>query len=113
MNGSVTNSRVSRPSFFCNNRGGSKVIMIYEIKPVAEDHIARFHETLDAVAREQKFLSLLEAPPLQLVRHFVLNNIKEGYPQFVVLVEEEVVGWCDVLRNSQRTVHAHCGTLGM
>jgi RimJ/RimL family protein N-acetyltransferase len=87
--------------------------MIYEIKPVAEDHIARFHETLDAVAREQKFLSLLEAPPLQLVRHFVLNNIKEGYPQFVVLVEEEVVGWCDVLRNSQRTVHAHCGTLGM
>jgi RimJ/RimL family protein N-acetyltransferase len=87
--------------------------MNYIITPIAEDHIARFHETLDAVAREQKFLSLLEAPPLELMRHFVLNNIKEGCPQFIVLVDKEVVGWCDVLPHYQRTVHGHCGNLGM
>jgi ribosomal protein S18 acetylase RimI-like enzyme len=87
--------------------------MIYEIKRIAEDHIPSFRETLDAVAREQKFLSLLEAPPLEQMRYFVLNNIKEGYPQFVVLVDKEIAGWCDVLPNSRKTVSAHCGTLGM
>jgi ribosomal protein S18 acetylase RimI-like enzyme len=87
--------------------------MIYEIKPIAEDHIPSFRETLDAVAREQKFLSLLEAPPLEQMRYFVLNNIKEGYPQFVVLVDKEIAGWCDVLPNSRKTVSAHCVTLGM
>jgi ribosomal protein S18 acetylase RimI-like enzyme len=87
--------------------------MIYEIRPIAEDHIPSFRETLDAVAREQKFLSFLEAPPLEQMRHFVLNNIKEGHPQFVVLVDEEIAGWCDVLPNFRRTVYAHWGTLGM
>ena len=87
--------------------------MIYEIRPIAENNIPSFRATLDAVAREQKFLSLLEAPPLEQMRHFVLNNIKKGYPQFVVLVDEETAGWCDVLPNARRTVYAHCGTLGM
>ena len=40
-------------------------VMIYEIRPIAEDNIASFRETLDAVAREQKFLSFLEAPSLE------------------------------------------------
>lgn len=87
--------------------------MIYQIRPISEDHIPSFRETLDAVARELKFLALLEAPPLEQMRHFVLNNIKEGYPQFVVLVDEEITGWCDVLPNPRRTACAHCGTLGM
>lgn len=87
--------------------------MIYEITPIAEDHIPRFRATLDAVAREQKFLSFLEAPPLEQIRPFVLNNVKEGWPQFVVLAEDEVAGWCDALPNSRRAVSAHCATLGM
>jgi hypothetical protein len=43
-------------------------VMIYEIRPIAEDNIASFRETLDAVAREQKFLSFLEAPSLEQMR---------------------------------------------
>jgi ribosomal protein S18 acetylase RimI-like enzyme len=87
--------------------------MSYEIRPITEIHIAGFRETLDAVALEQRFLSFLEAPPLEQMRHFVLNNINEGFPQFVVLVDDQIVGWCDVLPRSRRTVNAHCGTLGM
>jgi ribosomal protein S18 acetylase RimI-like enzyme len=87
--------------------------MTYEIRPIAEDHIPGFRAALDAVAREQKFLSFLEAPPLEQMRHFVLNNIKEGWPEFVVLADEELAGWCDVLPNSRKTVSAHCATLGM
>jgi ribosomal protein S18 acetylase RimI-like enzyme len=77
--------------------------MIYEIRPIAED----------VVAREQKFLSFVEAPPLEQMRHFVLNNIKEGWPEFVVLADEGIAGWCDVLPNARKTVSAHCATLGM
>lgn len=87
--------------------------MTYEIRPIAVDHIPGFRATLDAVAREQKYLSFLEAPPLGQMRPFVLNNIKEGWPQFVVVAEQEIAGWCDVLPNSRRTVSAHCATLGM
>ena len=87
--------------------------MIYEIRPIAEDHVESFSEVLDTVAREKRFLSLLEAPPLEQTRAFVLKNIEERYPQFVVLIDAQVVGWCDVLPNTRRTVQAHCGTLGM
>jgi RimJ/RimL family protein N-acetyltransferase len=92
---------------------GGKVIMTHEIRPIAENHIAAFHEVLDAVAREQRFLAFLEAPPFEQLRHFVLNNIDEGYPQFVVLIDSEIGGWCDVIPNSRRAAQAHCGTLGM
>ena len=97
----------------CNSTVGGKVIMIYEIRPIAEDHTACFRETLDAVAREQRFLSFLEALPLEQMRHFVLKNINEGYPQFVVLIDDQIGRWCDVLPNSRRAVQAHCGTLDM
>jgi len=31
--------------------------MIYEIMPIADDHIDGFHQVLDTVAREKRFLS--------------------------------------------------------
>ena len=66
--------------------------MSYEIRPIAEDDIPGFHATLDAVVREQKFLSFVEAPPLEQLRQFVLNNIREGWPEFVVLGDDEIAG---------------------
>jgi ribosomal protein S18 acetylase RimI-like enzyme len=47
------------------------------------------------------------------MRAFVLKNITEGLPQFVVLMDGQIVGWCDILPNARKTVQAHCGTLGM
>jgi ribosomal protein S18 acetylase RimI-like enzyme len=44
---------------------------------------------------------------------FVLSNIEEKNPQFVVVRHGNVVGWCDVLRNTKRTVYWHCGTLAI
>jgi L-amino acid N-acyltransferase YncA len=102
-----------RANVSLQNWGESKVIMTSEIRPIAEDDIPGFRAMLDAVAREQKFLSFSEAPPLEQMRHFVLNNIKEGWPEFVALAGEEIVGWCDVIPNPRRTVSAHCATLGM
>ena len=83
-----------------------------EIIPITQSHIESFHRALDFVARERRYLAFLEAPPLESTRSFILNNIKQGYPQLVAVSAGEVVGWCDVLPKSM-PVHAHTGVLGV
>ena len=82
------------------------------VVPIAPQHIESFQRAIDSVARERKFLTLLEALPLPQTREFVLNNIRSGNPQFVALAKGEVVGWCDIRRHFF-PAHAHRGTLGM
>jgi ribosomal protein S18 acetylase RimI-like enzyme len=83
-----------------------------EIVPITQDHIESFHLALDSVARERRYLSFLEAPPLESVRAFVLNNISHGYPQRVAVSAGQVVGWCDVVPKP-RPIYSHVGVLGM
>jgi ribosomal protein S18 acetylase RimI-like enzyme len=83
-----------------------------EIVPIAEQHIAGFRAMFDAVVRETKFFSFLEAPALEETRKFVLDSLEAGSPHFVVVSGADVVGWCDVIRKT-RPVHSHCGTLGI
>jgi RimJ/RimL family protein N-acetyltransferase len=86
--------------------------MSWQVVPIERRHIPGFREVLDGVARERRWLALLEAPPPSSVRRFVLGNLRTGSPQFVALDGERVVGWCDVTRKSHSTL-AHSGTLGM
>lgn len=79
---------------------------------IAEEHIESFRRAVDCVARERRYLAFVEAPPLEQTRAFVLGNIQKGNPQFVALSDEEVVGWCDIVRSAVET-HSHCGALGM
>jgi ribosomal protein S18 acetylase RimI-like enzyme len=83
-----------------------------EIVPIAQDHIEGFHRALDFVARERRYLSFLEAPPLEQVGAFVLDNISHGYPQLVAVSAGQVIGWCDVVPKP-RPIYAHAGVLGM
>ena len=83
-----------------------------EIVPIAQDHIESFHRALDFVARERRYLAFLEAPPFESMQAFVLNNIKQGYPQLVAVSAGQVVGWCDVVPKP-RPIYAHVGVLGM
>ena len=82
------------------------------IEPISAEHIEGFHKALDTVARERKYLSLLEAFPLEETRIFVLGMIAKGNPQFVALADGKVVGWCDISRHGFPS-HAHAGKLGM
>ncbi|MDO8398619.1 MAG: GNAT family N-acetyltransferase [Bradyrhizobium sp.] len=86
--------------------------MSVDIVPIEESHIEGFHRTLDFVARERRYLSFLEAPPLESVRAFVLDIIKRGRPEFVAVSAGEVVGWCDVLPKD-RPIYVRTGVLGM
>lgn len=80
--------------------------------PIAEQHIESFRTAVDRVARERRYLALLEAPPLEAVREFVRGNIRNGNPQFVALVDGVVVGWCDIIPRDWESLR-HSGVLGM
>lgn len=86
--------------------------MTFRVVSMAEEHIEGFRAVLDSVSRERRYLTFLEAPSLEESRKFVRRNIREGYPQCVALVEEQVVGWCDILP-IDRPTRAHCGVLGV
>jgi RimJ/RimL family protein N-acetyltransferase len=85
---------------------------MFRVVPIAEEHIEGFRAGLDSVARERLYLLFLEAPPPEEAGKFLRNNVRKGYPQYVALVGERVVGWCDVLP-IDRPTRAHNGVLGI
>lgn len=84
----------------------------FNIIPIAEEHIIGYMAAVDSVAREHKYLSFLEAPPIAKFRAFVLNNIKEDWPHFIALVDGVIVGWCDI-SSLHRPALSHSGSLGI
>ena len=86
--------------------------MEYRVVPITDELIPGFHQVVDTVAREKRYLSLLEAPPLEETTAWVHADVKRGFPHFVALSEDRVVGWCDI-SPVPRPVHAHCGVLGI
>lgn len=84
-----------------------------EIARVREEHVKGFHAALDAVARERAFLTFLEAPPIELSRNFIGKSLANGYPHFVALAGDCVIGWCDVTPKADRPATRHTGVLGM
>lgn len=82
------------------------------IQPMLAHHIEGFHRAFDAVARERRFLTFLEAPSLEDTRAFVLASLAKRNPHVVAVAGETVVGWCDIQRHGF-PAHAHRGSLGM
>jgi len=83
-----------------------------QILPIAEEHIESYHQCLDSVARERLYLALVEAPPLDSARAFVLSNIAKNVPQFVAVIDDKVIGWCDI-SPLKHEGFKHRGELGM
>ena len=82
------------------------------VRAITADHADSFRACLDAVAREKRFLALIEAPPLENVREFVRGNVAQDSVQFVALDGERVVGWADIFTAWQPAL-AHTGNLGI
>ena len=82
------------------------------ILPIHISHVDGFHRALDIVARERKYLSAIQAPPLDSTHRFVQRNIDNDASQFVAIHDGEVVGWCDILSCSD-PLRRHIGVLGM
>ncbi len=84
----------------------------FTIVSITPEHIEGYRDAVGSVAREGKYLAFLDAPPLQMSCAFVLDNIKVCNPHFVALMDDKVVGWCDI-SSHHRPVLEHSGTLGM
>jgi len=82
-----------------------------KIRPIRESDAPGFHATLDAVAREKRYLATVEGPSLERVEKFVADNVKNGHAQFVADLHGKVVGWCDAMPGDAG--RAHIGCLGM
>ena len=82
------------------------------VVPLADKHIASFREAIDVIAKERRYLLMVEAPPLAQVRKFVRAKIKQRHPAYVALDDGRVVGWCDVIPGDRETT-AHAGVLGI
>ena len=86
--------------------------MNWQVVPTERRHIAGFRDVLDSVARERRYLAFLEAPSAAQMRRFVLNNLRNGNPQFVAVEDDRVLGWCDIVPKRHATLR-HVGALGM
>lgn len=83
------------------------------IVPTGEAHVEGFNRCVDAVARERRWIGLVEGPPLEASRHFVQHVIEGGGVHLVAVDGSgSVVGWCDVERHG-REGFRHAGRLGI
>ncbi|MGX4802328.1 N-acetyltransferase family protein [Bradyrhizobium guangdongense] len=83
-----------------------------ELRQIRVDEAESFRFAVDAVAREHRYIALLESPPIEQVRDFVKRNVERGYPQIVAVRDGAVVGWCNI-PPAARAVSAHVGDLFM
>lgn len=77
-----------------------------------EAHLAGFWALVDSVAREERHLIMLEAPPIDDMRKFIAEGLARRWPRFVALLDGAVVGWCDAIEKP-RPALAHSAILGM
>jgi ribosomal protein S18 acetylase RimI-like enzyme len=83
-----------------------------EVTSIREEHIVGYHGCIDSVARERRFIGGVQARPIESTREFALSNIKNGYPHFVALDGDKIVGWCDIIP-MKGVDFSHCGLMGM
>ena len=82
------------------------------IVAVEEKYTASYRACLDVVARERMYLAQVEALPLERIKEFVQDSVKNDAVQFFAIDGEKVIGWADIFPSWAHAV-AHCGSLGM
>jgi RimJ/RimL family protein N-acetyltransferase len=86
--------------------------MTVTIVPIGMRHVESLNECVTEVARERRFLSIVEGFTLDQCAAWVAVDRMRANPFLVSLDEERVVGWCEV-RRDLLPGRAHTGLLGM
>jgi ribosomal protein S18 acetylase RimI-like enzyme len=84
----------------------------YRIVRMTEARVDAYHSAFDRVARERTFFPQLKAPPVEEMRTFVRNILRARDFQYVAVVGDEIVGWCDIVRGP-RDARRHTGLLAI
>ncbi|MBV1693133.1 MAG: GNAT family N-acetyltransferase [Hyphomicrobiales bacterium] len=82
------------------------------IRPIALADIPAYHAVLDAVARERRWLAMIEAPSLAETEAFITGILNRSDIMLVAEDAGRIVGWCDILTPPRETMR-HAGTLGI
>lgn len=83
------------------------------IAPMRLPLIESYHDCLQSVCAEGKYMMSSCAPELHVSRRFVENLLADDMPMFVALTPgPQVIGWCDMYRSGYET-QAHVGRIGM
>jgi ribosomal protein S18 acetylase RimI-like enzyme len=78
-----------------------------------EDYADGVRSAVDAVARERLYIGIVEGVSLERTRTYIRELLAGGGIQVLGVDENDVVvGWCDIVRNSQEGFR-HCGRLWM
>lgn len=72
--------------------------MNVSIVPIGCQHIESFGDCVDEIARERRFLAIVEGFPSDQTAIWVTVNRARGNPHLVALDGERVVGWCEIRR---------------
>ena len=83
-----------------------------ELRRATVRDLEGFWRCLDAVARERRYLALVEAPPLEEAQAFLEDARARGMVQLLAVAEGEVVGWCDAIPKPYEGMR-HRASLGM
>lgn len=71
-----------------------------------------FNNAVDLVARERLYLATVEGFPPESSEGFVAYMEDADLPQYFAILDDEVIGWCDITPKSIPEF-AHVGVLGM
>jgi RimJ/RimL family protein N-acetyltransferase len=83
------------------------------ILPTTDEHVEGFSRAVDAVARERRWIGLVEGPPVEASRVFVAQLLEGGGVHRVAVdADGRVVGWCDIDRRGMEGFR-HVGRLGI
>ncbi len=69
------------------------IAMDIQIVPITEEQVKGYHACLDMVARERRYLAMVEAPELEASRLWIVANIAKNAPYYVALYQGQVIGW--------------------
>ncbi len=83
-----------------------------EIVYTDERYVEGFNRVVDIVARERRYLAMTRGFPMESSRWFVNHMAKNKYPQYFLLDDGELVGWCDIAPK-EILEFSHVGNLGM
>lgn len=86
--------------------------MPLEVRPIQREHIAGWRAAVESVAAERIYLGRITLPPHSEETAFPLLHIANGWPMFVALSGNAVVGWADVTPVDIPEC-SHRGILGM
>lgn len=86
--------------------------MTIDIVYAEERLFSGLRDALDAVAREQIYIEMIEAKPLEETVAFQSKLIANNWPSYYAVSDDRVIGWADITPMGKERL-SHRGSLGM